>query len=222
MLRSNRSPKAVRKVALIGIDWELCFSRPAGSIPGEGVGSLYVKDAEQALAAFNELRASTTWDFVGFCRDLHPKGHISFVTSHEGAVLFSTIETKRGPQVMWPEHGVKGTKGSEYDPDLVRNETDYFFNKGTDIDTESYSIVGDATADKRYERTKIIQALNDHGITEVHIGGLAKNYCVAFSAIDLARANFTVFVHEAATKPVLDGTEEAQMAAMTAAGVTFI
>lgn len=210
------------KKALIGIDWQLCFSRPLNSLPGRGVGALYVEGAEEALAAFNTLRASDTWNFYAQSRDAHPEDHISFVNNHVGATVFSTIQTPLGPQVLWPEHGIDGTPGADVDPNLTDSIVDHIYKKGANPIADSYSICGDATPDKLYERTSIIEDLRRAGIEEVDLGGLALNYCVAFSALDLAEAGFLVRVHLACCRAVPDGTLDVQMTAMRDAGVIFV
>ena len=215
------NPYAPKK-ALVGIDWQTCFSRQPGSLPGIGVGALYVDGAENALMKFNTWRATESWDFVAFSEDWHPPEHVSFASNHPGAAVFSTIETALGPQVLWPDHAVQGTAGAELDPDLFTLITDRHYKKGTNPIADSYSIVGDATPLKIYERTSILEDMRRAGIEQVYIGGLALNYCVAFSAIDIAKAGFQVFVLLAACRAVKDETVEAQMAAMTNAGVVFL
>ena len=207
------------KKAIIGIDWQLCFSQPLGS---DGIGALYVPGAEQALAEYNAFRAQHQWDFEALSLDTHPETHVSFAVNHPGEALFSTIQTPLGPQVLWPIHAVEGTTGAQLDPNLEFSIVARKYKKGTKTWVDSYSIVGDATPEKVYERSSIIEDMRAAGIEEVYMGGLAMNYCVAFSAIDLAKAGFRVFVKSSACAAVPDGTLGAQMKEMSLAGVLFI
>jgi nicotinamidase/pyrazinamidase len=44
--------------------------------------------------------------------------------------------------------------------------------------------------------------LREHHVKEVHIGGLALDYCVRATALDARNAGFDVTIHEGATRPV--------------------
>ncbi|MEM9814364.1 MAG: isochorismatase family protein, partial [Pseudomonadota bacterium] len=64
--------------------------------------------------------------------------------------------------------------------------------------------------------------LRDRGIDRLSVVGLALDFCVAWSAIDAAKAGFTVEVAQEACRAIdLDGSLEAARTAMHNAGVTL-
>ena len=61
-----------------------------------------------------------------------------------------------------------------------------------------------------------------HGITTVICGGLATDYCVKNTVLQLKAAGFDVILNKAACRGIAPETIAAAMEEMTAAGVKFI
>src|SRR5687767_15511068 len=77
-------------------------------LPG---GALAVPDGDAVIAPINAL--ARRFAHVVLTQDWHVAGHLSFASSHPGRAPFTTIELDYGPQVLWPDHCVQGTRGAE-------------------------------------------------------------------------------------------------------------
>src|SRR6218665_2955224 len=93
--------------ALIVVDIQYDF------LPG---GSLAVAGGDEIIEPVNAL--ARRFRNVVMTQDWHPKGHISFASSHEGLQPFQTIELPYGRQVLWPDHCVIGTRGAQFSTSL--------------------------------------------------------------------------------------------------------
>ncbi len=67
--------------------------------------------------------------------------------------------------------------------------------------------------------TGAIEYLRFHEVKTVIVGGLATDYCVKNTALQLCRAGFTVILNQAACRGVAAGTTEAAIQEMANAGV---
>lgn len=89
----------------------------------------------------------------------------------------------------WPVHGVHGTKGAQFHPDLLAQHLTVFY-KGRSREDDGYS-----GFEGRNENGELLEDfLRRYSITRVLIGGLATDYCVKATAIDAARAGFETYV----------------------------
>ena len=89
--------------ALVVVDIQYDF------LPG---GSLAVTGGDEIIEPINAL--SRRFRNVIQTQDWHPAGHISFASSHPGLAPFQVVELPYGPQVLWPDHCVIGTRGAEF------------------------------------------------------------------------------------------------------------
>jgi nicotinamidase/pyrazinamidase len=191
---------ALRKRALVMVDVQNDFCKG---------GSLSVPDADEVVPVFNKLR-SVNWDGgVFLTRDYHPKDHASFASNHGADVpLFSVRKLESGvDQVMWPDHCVQETKGSEFHPDLVVLDTDTIIKKGMNSKIDSYSGFFDNAAQ---EKTDLDKLLKERKITDLYIGGIALDVCVLFTVLDAVRLGYNVFFIEDASRGL--GKEQNQKA----------
>jgi nicotinamidase/pyrazinamidase len=67
-------------------------------------GALAVPRGDEVVAVVNGLAAR--FRNVVLTQDWHPRGHLSFASSHPGKAPFETITATYGPQVLWPDHCV--------------------------------------------------------------------------------------------------------------------
>lgn len=79
-------------------------------------GSLAVPGGDEVVARLNQLGERCR--HVVLTQDWHPRGHLSFASSHPGRNVYETIESSYGPQVLWPDHCIQGTPGAELRGDL--------------------------------------------------------------------------------------------------------
>lgn len=130
-------------------------------------GSLAVKDGIDVVAPLNTLAHAVRRDLgrVAFTRDWHPA-----TTPHFD---------------QWPVHCVAETNGAAFQPDLQIKEGDIILNKGTG-QTDGYSGVEGVSDDGTTLETLIEPVHRDERV-RVFVGGLATDYCVKATAIDLAR-----------------------------------
>ncbi len=179
-------------------------------------GALAVAQGDQVVAPINAMMDA--FDAVILTQDWHPAGHSSFAGTHPGKAPFELIQMPYGPQVLWPDHCVQGTKGAAFHPDL-RTDADLIIRKGFRSDIDSYSAFFE---NDQSTPTGLEGYLNTRGITQLTMVGLATDFCVHFSAVDAARLGFDVTVRTAACRAIdLDGSLAAAETAMREAGVTL-
>jgi nicotinamidase/pyrazinamidase len=99
---------------------------------------------------------------------------------------------------QWPPHCVQGTSGAEFHPDLRLPEETVIVSKGMNPVDEGYSLFEGKLEDGRDALT----ALRELGVTRVHVGGLATDYCVRATTLDALAARFDVFLLEDAIRAV--------------------
>ena len=82
-------------------------------------GALAVPRGDEVVPIVNDLAAR--FRNVVLTQDWHPRGHLSFASSHPGKQPFETIAAPYGTQVQWPDHCVQATPigFSIGDPDNV-------------------------------------------------------------------------------------------------------
>ena len=74
----------------------------------------------------------------------------------------------------------------------------------------------------KYSETGLPKLLQDHKIDTVYVGGLALDYCVKYTALDIVSQYFETYVLSDATKPVTDETGRQAIAELSKAGVGFV
>ncbi|MFC6688591.1 bifunctional nicotinamidase/pyrazinamidase [Jhaorihella thermophila] len=177
-------------------------------------GALAVPGGDEVVAPINAMM--DRFDAVILTQDWHPAGHSSFASSHEGGEPFGMIDMPYGPQVLWPDHCVKGTEGAAFHPRL-RTDGDLIIRKGFNPAIDSYS----AFFENDHETPTGLEGyLRTRGIDRLTMAGLATDFCVHYSAVDAARLGFEVTVRLDACRAIdLDGSLGAAVDAMKAAGV---
>lgn len=178
-------------------------------------GALAVGGGHAIVPVINAL--VPRYEQVVVTQDWHPKGHASFASAHHGREPFDTIDMPYGTQVLWPDHCVQGTPGADLHPDLVVTSAQLVIRKGWHQGVDSYSAFREAD---RETLTGLAGYLRERGVDEVHVVGLATDYCVGWTALDAAGAGFKVTVIEDACRAIdLSGSLKRAWADMAAAGV---
>lgn len=123
-----------------------------------------------------------------------------------------------GVDVRWNLHAVPGTLGFELIDGLPRPaEYDFFVWKGIELDMHPYGSCYHDLAETL--STGAIEYLRDHQVKTVIVGGLATDYCVRDTALQLCRAGFTVILNKAACRGVAADTTTDALQEMANAGI---
>lgn len=180
-------------------------------------GALAVPDGDAIVPGINALVPA--FEAVILTQDWHPAGHSSFATSHAGKDPFGMIDMPYGPQVLWPDHCIQGTKGAAFHADL-RVDGDLIIRKGFQAEIDSYSAFFE---NDQITPTGLEGYLRNRGIAELTLVGLATDFCVHFSAVDAAKLGFDVSVRMDLCRAIdLDGSLAAAQQAMVEAGVHLV
>jgi len=163
-------------------------------IPG---GALAVKEGDQVVPIINELQQK--FDFIVATQDWHPADHGSFAANHSNKNIGEFIDLNGVQQILWPVHCVQETKGAEFHPDLKTEKWKAVFKKGTNPKVDSYSGFFD---NNRMGDTGLSSFLQENGIEEVFVCGLATDYCVKFTVLDAISEGFKTTLIADATRAV--------------------
>lgn len=178
-------------------------------------GALAVSRGDEIVTGINALM--NDFSTVILTQDWHPAGHSSFASSHTGKAPFEMTQMPYGPQVLWPDHCVQGTAGADFHPDLNSNRADMIVRKGFRAAIDSYSAFFE---NDHQTPTGLHGYLQERGISNLTMVGLATDFCVNFSAVDAAKLGYDVLVREGLCRAIdMDGSLEAAMAGMRDAGV---
>ena len=163
-------------------------------LPG---GALAVPDGHAIVPLVNRLAAR--FGHVVLTQDWHPAAHRSFASTHPGKAQFDTVTLDYGPQVLWPDHCVQGTRGAEFAAALDIPHATLVIRKGCRHHVDSYSAFCEAD---RATRTGLAGYLRERGHARVFVVGLATDFCVAWTAIDARAEGFEVAVIEDACRAI--------------------
>mgnify|MGYP001627890854 FL=1 len=180
-------------------------------------GALAVTGGDEIVDPINALMAD--YEAVILTQDWHPRDHSSFASEHPGKAPFDMIDMPYGPQVLWPDHCVQGSDGAKFHPRLDTTPADLIIRKGFRRAIDSYSAFYE---NDHATPTGLEGYLRSRGITDLHLVGLATDFCVGFSAEDAAKLGFDVSVLTGLCRAIdLDGSLAAATGRMQAAGVTL-
>jgi nicotinamidase/pyrazinamidase len=160
-------------------------------------GALAVPGGDEIVPLIN--RAAASFQHVVLTQDWHPAGHRSFASSHSGRKPFETIELAYGPQVLWPDHCIQGTKGAGFHPQLSIPHAELILRKGYHPGIDSYSAFFE---NDRATPTGLSGYLRERGFARIYLAGLALDFCVRYSAEDAHRSGFRTFVFEDACRAI--------------------
>ncbi len=161
--------------ALIVVDVQNDFC-PGGALPvaeGDAVVPVLNQYVERAVASGIPIFASRDW---------HPRRTTHFA-EFGGA---------------WPPHCVQGTSGAAFHPDLRLPPATVVVSGGTGPADEGYS----ALEAQLEDGSNLLSALRAQGVTRVHVGGLATDYCIRVTVLDALAAGFETFLLRDAVRPV--------------------
>lgn len=160
-------------------------------------GSLAVTDGASVIDPTNRIAEavrSTNGD-VALTRDWHP------------------TETPHFGPDAWPVHCVANTEGADFAPTLAVEPTDIVLSKGMG-QTDGYS-GWEGVGENNETLESIITPKDPHETVRVFIGGLATDYCVKATGIDIAtffkddERVTTYLLHDAVRAVALNQADEA-------------
>ena len=152
-------------------------------------GALAVPRGDEIVPLVNRL--ARRFRHVVLTQDWHPRGHGSFASTYPGKKPYETVELSYGPQVLWPDHCVQGTRGADFRADLDVPHAELVLRKGYHREIDSYSAF---VENDRKTATGLAGYLRERGFARVFIAGLALDFCVRYSAEDAHRQGFSVVV----------------------------
>ena len=161
---------------------------------------LPVIDGDKIVYELNKQNNLVKYKTVS--KDMHPVNSI-WISSDEHP-QFSPIEGEN-VDIAWKSHCISGTFGSELISGLPKMcDYDFFVAKGFEPDLHPYSSCYHDLNKKI--STGLIEWYRDNGINTVIVGGLATDYCVGSTVIDLVDAGFDVILNLGGCRGI--GTEE--------------
>jgi nicotinamidase/pyrazinamidase len=186
--------------ALVVVDMQHDFADPAGSLYVRGGEDLVAPIAAEVAAA--EQAGAT----VVYTQDWHPE-HTPHFQADGG---------------LWPAHCVAGSDGAALVPGLPVVGPLLRKGTGTEDGYSGFSEVDLATGATK--GTDLSTILDEAGVMDVTVVGLAGDWCVKATAIDGVGLGYSVTVPLALTRFVElePGDTERAVAAMQEAGVTVV
>ncbi len=161
-------------------------------------------------AEFARLRIGT--------KDWHPQNAIWI--ADEQKPQFSPLEGKN-VDIAWEAHCIAGTRGAELLDGLPSpEEYDFFVWKGMEPNMHPYGSCYHDLEEKL--STGLIEFLKFHSIANTIIGGLATDYCVKKTALQLKEAGFNVIVNLAACRGISPNTIKTSIDEMKKVKITVV
>jgi len=166
-------------------------------LPG---GALEVSKGDEIIPVINYIQKD--YDLIVATQDWHPANHQSFASQHPGKLPFEIIELAGMTQVLWPDHCIQDSYGAQFAEDLQLARVEGIFRKGLNPFIDSYSGFYD---NGRLKNTGLSGYLKDRGVAELHVSGLAADFCVFYTAMDALSEGFKTSIISKATKAIDKG-----------------
>lgn len=180
-------------------------------------GPLAVSEGEQIVEPIAALLPR--FHFVVATQDWHPRGHVSFAEQH-GLAPFSTIPLYGAEQTLWPTHCVAGSPGAALHHGLPPEHIGVILRKGAYPHIDSYSAFRENIGpDGKRHTTGLGALLHARRIRRVFVCGLARDFCVGWSALDAKAEGFSAVVLDDLTRAVFPSQSAETSARFDAAGV---
>lgn len=153
-------------------------------------------------------------------KDCHP-AVAPWVANTPEEIMAPVAGNFPGLDIKWPPHCVVGTEGNRLIPGLPEeSEYDLVVEKGLDPLKHPYGACYQDLAET--ESTGVLEWLRGRQIETVIVGGLATDYCVKTTVMQLLRAGFRVIVNLAGCRGVAAETSAAAIEEMHAAGADLM
>ena len=176
---------------------------------------LPVQGGDQIAAALNEMAKRA--DIRVGSKDAHTPQAVWVVSEAE-----QMLQPLNYPNadLTWVAHCVPGTKGFELLASLPRpDQYDFFVWKGVEPDMHPYGACYHDLKEKL--STGVIEYLRLKNVQLVIVGGLALDYCVKNTAMQLHKAGFQVIIVLEATRAIAEDTKQQAIAEMQQSGIVI-
>ncbi len=152
-------------------------------------------------------------------KDAHCPGAV-WVANEDNPQL-SPVNGYEHADLHWNLHAVPGSFGFKLLNGLPAvTDYDFFVWKGVEPDMHPYGACFHDQHNKR--STGVIEYLQQQGVRTVLVGGLALDFCVKTTVLQLRDAGFRVIVNLAACRALTDETRQQAMQEMRDAGTEFV
>ncbi|MDH5805964.1 MAG: nicotinamidase [Gemmatimonadota bacterium] len=186
-------------------------------------GALAVAEGDEIVPPISSLLNKEKFSTIVATQDWHPKTHVSFASNHKDKKPFDSITLYGRPQVLWPDHCVQGTDGAQLTSKLNWDLADLILRKGTDPATDSYSAFrNNFNQDGERPATGLSGFLKNRNVERVFVCGLARDYCVKWTAEDAAAEGFDTYFLWDLTRPVDPSSDDSIHRDLTERGVHII
>lgn len=199
----------MKKVASFDVDAQKGFTPLC---PDE----LPVPDGDNIVEEINYVASKTSYRIGS--KDAHPQTAVWTATKDKP--MFTPLDYPNA-DLVWNRHCVVGTKGFELLDGLPKPEQyDYFVWKGQEPDLHPY---GACFHDIQEElSTGVIEYIVFNKIDFVVVTGLAFDYCVATTAIQLSKAGIETCIYEPASKGIAKESCEVALAKLKEYNVSVL
>ncbi|MDX1901053.1 MAG: bifunctional nicotinamidase/pyrazinamidase [Gammaproteobacteria bacterium] len=152
-------------------------------------GRLAVPDGDAVIPLANQIQQK--FECIVATKDWHPASHLSFASNHSNKKPGDSIILSGIDQILWPDHCVQESEGSDFHPQLNTTRVSQIIYKGTHPEIDSYSAFFD---NGHLRETVLSEWLLAQHVTDVYVLGLATDYCVKFTCLDAVKLGFNVFI----------------------------
>ena len=198
------------RLASFDVDAQNCFTPLC---PEE----LPVPDGHGIVEALNQ-QAELADIRVG-SKDAHPETAV-WIASEDKPQL-SPVHGHANSDLHWNAHAVPGTFGFQLLEGLPAViDYDFFVWKGVEPDLHPYGACYHDHAEKR--STGVVEFLRCQEVETVLVGGLALDYCVRLTVLQLLNAGFQVVLNLSATRSLQVESGEQAVAEMKEAGAIVV
>lgn len=181
-------------------------------------GALAVNGGDEIIPLVNDLIRNA--EHVMLTQDWHPAGHSSFASSHPGKQPFESVRMSYGPQTLWPDHCIQGSRGADFHSGLAWSKAELVIRKGFRPHIDSYSAFFE---NDRFTPTGLAGYLRERDVASITLVGLATDFCVAYSALDAVKHGFATTVRLDACRAIdLGGSLDVMISKMRDAGVKLV
>ena len=148
-------------------------------------GSLEVPGGNEVIEPINQIIKN--YALVVSTKDWHPLDHISFASNHPGKKIGDVVKVNNLDQILWPEHCVQESRGSDFPTTLNIKTINKIIYKGTNSQIDSYSGFHD---NAKIRSTGLSDYLRAKNVTSIDYVGLVTEYCVKFTVFDSIEEGF--------------------------------